>query len=261
MTKIRSIVVDDETPARQLAVALLSPEDDIEVIAESGCPEEAIKLIVRKRPDLLLLDVQMPGLTGFDVLRTVREETEGSGYDPIVIFATGHPDFARRAFEADAVHYLVKPYDDLQFADAIDRARRRIVASRLASVAGATPLIAAPAAQGGYWDRLPVRKGTRTYYLRTGQIEWIEAEGDTLRVHLCGDGNELVDITLTRLEQRLDPAQFIRVSRSAIVKIDAVQEVISLDRGRYTLRLSCKAAVDTTSTYAERLREVLLLKG
>lgn len=196
---IRAIVVDDEPLARRGVTARLARAPDIELVRECSNGREAIEAIRSLGPDLVFLDVQMPGLGGFDVVEAV-----GPAAMPSVVFITAHEQHAIQAFEAEALDYLLKPIDDDRFRQALDRVRRRVAERRR----GAEP---------GRESRLLVKERGRVEVVETDRIGWVEARGDYVRLHAENGRRLLLRETMTGLASRLDPARFVRIHRSTIV--------------------------------------------
>lgn len=229
---IRTLIVDDEPLARRRIGDLLRKADDIEVVAECANGEEAIAAIEKSPPDILFLDIQMPELDGFDVLRAV-----GVGRVPVVIFVTAFDQFALRAFEAHALDYLLKPFDDQRFEAVVERARERIRQHRGEDIDRRLRALLEEARAGrGYLQRLVVPAGQRRILIRTDEIDWIEAERNYIRLHVRGQAHLLRE-NLSRIEATLDPAKFCRIHRSIIVNIDRIFAVETLARGEYLVTL------------------------
>ena len=229
---IRAMIVDDEPLARLRLRNLLAAVDDVEIVAECANGAEAIVLLETSPPDLLFLDVQMPEIDGFDVLQAL-----GTPRVPALIFVTAFEHFALRAFEAHALDYLLKPFDDDRFAAALQRARSRIrerqggdLDQRLRA------LLDQVQRGGGHLQRLVVPAGHRSVFIRTGDIDWIEADRNYIRLHLRGE-TYLLRENLGRIEAALDPARFCRIHRSTIVNIDRIHSVEPLFRGEYQIVL------------------------
>jgi two-component system, LytTR family, response regulator len=239
---VRVLLVDDEPPARRRLRALLGAEADVEVVGECATAAEAIAAVGRHRPDLLFLDVRMPEGDGFQVAEAV-----GDG-GPLIVFVTAFGDHAVRAFDVRAVDYLTKPFTPQRLSEAVRRSRQALAAAHAVSPgapAGATPL-----------RRLPVDLGRRVRLVDTRDIEHLRAEGNYVRVHLDA-GSYLVRATLTTLCARLDPTEFLRVHRSAAVRLDRVREVETLAHGELLLRLASGAAVITGRHYGPAVRAAL----
>jgi two-component system LytT family response regulator len=231
MPEVRALIVDDEPLARRGIRQLLAPYPDITVIGECRDGREALRALATMQPDLVFLDIQMPGLDGLDVIRM-----HGIERMPPVIFVTAHDDFAVQAFEAQALDYLVKPLGEARFRATINRVRERMrtkdavaLAGRLSALLGdrakAGPGEEIATGRGGRGgDRLVVSTETGDLMLDLDQIEWIEAEDYYAGIHAGGRRYRIRE-SLTALEERLDPARFVRVHRTAIVRLDQVREL------------------------------------
>lgn len=215
--RIRTLLVDDEPIARRTLRLLLEPDPDIEVIGECD-GVGALERIPRDRPDLVFLDVQMPGVDGFDLLDRVGIETV-----PAVVFVTAHERHALRAFDVEAVDYLLKPFDDDRFATTLRRAKSALRGS--AARAGET-----------YLRRLVVRLADRTTVVNVDDVDWIEAADYYACLHAGGEAH-LVRRTMADLERGLDPDRFFRVHRSAIVRLARVREVRADGAGEHAVVL------------------------
>jgi two-component system, LytTR family, response regulator len=249
---IRAVIVDDEPLARRRIRSMLAGADDVEVIAECANGREAIEAIEESPPDLLFLDIQMPELDGFDVLQAI-----GVGQVPAVIFVTAYDQFALRAFETHALDYLMKPFDDERFEAALQRARGRIreqqggdLDSRLRA------LLDEVRVDRGYLQRLVVPSGHRSVFIRTEQVDWIEAERNYIRLHVGGQ-TYLLRENMSRIEAALDPAMFCRIHRSTIVNIDRIQAVESLLRGEYLVLLHDGTRLTSSRSYRRNLHAVM----
>ncbi|HEX2061994.1 MAG TPA: LytTR family DNA-binding domain-containing protein [Thermoanaerobaculia bacterium] len=197
---LRTLIVDDERLARQKIRMFLEARSDVSVAGEAGSVSEAIAMVERERPDLVLLDIQMPGGDGFDVVRALP-----SAHAPAVVFITAHGDYAIRAFEVAAVDYLLKPFDRARFNEAIDRAKK-----------------SAPRDLRNAF--FPVKKRDRTILVAVRDVDWIEAEGKYVRLHVR-DQSYLVRDAIAAVEARLDRRQFVRIHRSTIVNLRRVTEI------------------------------------
>ena len=249
---IRAVIVDDEPLARLRVRELLAEAEDVEVSAECANGEEAIQAIEESPPDLLFLDIQMPELDGFDVLRAV-----GVGRVPVVIFVTAYDQFALRAFEAHALDYLLKPFDDERFEAALRRARGRIRERRGGDLdVRLRAVLEEVRGGGGYLQRLVVPAGHRSIFVRTEEIDWIEAERNYIRLHVRGRAHLLRE-NLSRIEGSLDPARFCRIHRSTIVNIDRIQAVESLFQGEYLVVLHDGTKLTSGRSYRRHLHRVM----
>ncbi|QSQ17736.1 LytR/AlgR family response regulator transcription factor [Myxococcus landrumensis] len=253
---IRVLIADDEPLARDRVRELLADEPDMTVIGECRDGAEAIAAIRAERPDLVLLDVQMPEPDGFGVLRALAGE-----YQPAVIFITAHRDFAVQAFEANALDYLLKPFDRERFQQSLARVRER-------RRTGATELDAEllerleslslrlPAASEPYVKRLVAKVGWRMRFLRVEDIDYLEAEGNYVSVHQ-GKQSYLTRETMNALEEKLDPKDFVRAHRSLIVRLDRIEEVEPLGPGEMVLTLRDGTKLTSGRSYRARLQRAL----
>jgi len=246
---IRTIVVDDEAPARRRVRRLLLSERDVAVVGECGDGASALALIGRERPDLVVLDVQMPERDGFDVVKAIPAPAL-----PAVLFVTAHDRYALRAFDVHAVDYLLKPFSAERFRTAIQRARERI-ASRGAD-AGLASLAESLRARPAYLTKVPVRTGARTVLVDLSAVDWMEAADNYVRLHVR-QREFLVRETLASLESQIDPDRFVRVHRSAIVQIDRVAELRSQSHGDALVILEGGTEVAVSRTWRDRLQQAI----
>ena len=231
MDNIRSIIADDEPLGRRGIRQLLIRHPDIEVLAETRNGRETVRAIRELRPQLLFLDVQMPELDGFDVLREI-----GPRAMPAVIFVTAHDEFAVRAFDAHALDYLVKPLEEKRFAEALERMRERIRSVKAVDESKKLSALLAARDQERSKQRIMVPTSAGDLVLDADEIDWIEADDYYAAVH-ARHGRHLIRESLASLEQRLDSSRFLRAHRSAIVNVDRVREMTS-DQGETLLVLS-----------------------
>jgi two-component system LytT family response regulator len=231
--KIRALIVDDEQLARQRVRLLLGEEPDVEVIGESGDGFEAVDRIQATKPDLIFLDVQMPDMDGFEVLRRVPQASL-----PVVIFTTAYDQHALRAFEVNALDYLLKPSKPTRFKEAVQRARD-LIANKHAGVAarGLLALLGQTPAPAGQLTRLAVKTPGKATFVELDQIQAIEAAGKYAVVHV-GKTNHVLRETMSSLESHLPPQRFLRINRSVIVNIDQIQELQPMfkDENRVVLK-------------------------
>ena len=246
MTKLRVVIVDDEELARKLVREYLLEFEDVDIVAECANGFEAVKAVSEVKPDLLLLDIQMPRLDGFEVLELVGREVG-------VIFVTAYDKYALRAFEVHAVDYLLKPFSPERLREALNRARTRLDAKQSFPVAGLTAAARAP---GAHLERIAIRDGANVHVIPVSKIDYVEAQDD----YVCfrSEGKRLLkQQTLADVEGALDPAQFVRIHRSYILNIDrlAKLELYAKDSHSAILRDGTRLAV-SRSGYA-RLSAVL----
>ena len=249
---MRVLIVDDEAPARERLKRLLAGVEGVEVIGQAADGIQAVEQIAREKPDLVLLDVQMPGLDGFGVIEAVEELIDDL---PAIVFVTAYDAYAIRAFEVNALDYLLKPFSRARLEKAIRRAQEALVEERgLATRLG--PLLESLAAQGRYLARLAVRDRDHIRVLDASEVDWIGMEEERVIVHV-GDQAYPICRTLSELESRLDPGRFFRAHRSVIVNLDRVKEIIPWFKGSYKLRLTTTAEVDLSRAQARALRKIL----
>ena len=246
---VRVLIVDDEELARQRLQRLLASEDDVEIIGEAADGVQAVDSIRRLMPDLVFLDVQMPEVDGFAVLERLRPRPT-----PAVIFVTAHDDYALRAFDVHAVDYLRKPFDAARFKEAFSRARQRLAGSGAEDQARKIDALLAqvesqpPRSR----ERLMVRTDGRLYFVRIDDIDWIEAAGNYVKLHV-GRETHLMRETMMGIEKMLDPTRFLRIHRSAIVNLDRVREMQPWFSGEYTVILRDGTQLRLSRVYRERL--------
>lgn len=254
---IRAVIVDDEPLARRRIRNLLGGTPEIEIVAECANGRDAIDVIdspaaADSAPDLLFLDIQMPEVDGFDVLQAI-----GVGRVAAVIFVTAYDQFALRAFEAQALDYLLKPFDDERFGAAMQRARERIRQHKAGDLdRRLQALLDNVRGDRGYLRRLVVPSGHRNVFLRTEQVDWIEAERNYVRIH-AGGRAYLLRENLTHIATALDPATFCRIHRSTIVNIDRIQSVESLFHGEYQVVLQDGTKLTSGRSYRAGLQALM----
>jgi len=224
--KLRAAIVDDERPARAGLRALLAADPEIELVAECATVEEALSALPRSGAELLFLDVQLARRTGFDLLAAL-----GVARPAAVVFVTAYDQHAVRAFEVEAVDYLLKPFDDQRFSQALARAKDRIRQGRARSLAEQLAKTLAPGAAPPASARtLLLKDGARAVFLREDEIDWIEAQDYYVEIHARGVAH-LHREPLRDLEARLYPRRFVRIHRSAIVQVDRIRRLQSLPSG------------------------------
>jgi two-component system, LytTR family, response regulator len=224
-----ALVVDDEPFARSGLRLLLEDDEDITSVREAASGRAAIDAMAARRPDLVLLDVQMPGMTGFDVVDTV-----GAGAMPGVVFVTAHDRYAVRAFEINAIDYLLKPVTASRFSEAMARAKARLQTQEAQS-AQLSSLLRTVAAPNQYVTRLAARDGGRTTLIDVDSVEWMKAAENYVELHV-GRATHLVHVPLTTLCGWLDPNQFIRVHRSIVVATRMIRDLEPSGHGEYEIR-------------------------
>jgi len=243
---VRVVIVDDEEPARRLLMEYLDEIDDVAVVAECSNGFEAVKAVTEHDPDILLLDIQMPKLDGFEVLELIERQLP-------VVFVTAYDEHAVRAFDVHAVDYLLKPFSADRLGEALQRARQRITEPAPLPV---TELAAAANPQSRYLERILVRDGSQVHVLPVHTIDSIEAADDAVTIHAQGAVHRKMQ-RLSELETRLDPGRFVRVHRSFIINVDRLAriELYAKDSRLAILESGCQLPVSRAG-YA-RLRELL----
>jgi two-component system, LytTR family, response regulator len=248
--RIRTLIADDEPLARHGVRLLLERDVGVEIVGEASGGVEAADLIQRLRPDLVFLDVQMVGCDGFETLKRVGPEAT-----PVVVFVTAYDEYALRAFEFNAVDYLLKPYDDARFAAALERARELVMRKRGDAVDNRiTRLIEHIEGEGR--DRILLKSSGEIIFLKTGEIDWIEAEGDYVKFHVTGR-THLMRGTMAALEERLDPTRFIRIHRSTIVNADRLRKLSPSFEGEYAVVLQDGTKLRLSRGYHDRIKALL----
>ena len=242
---LRVLIIDDMPLSRQRTRRYLAEAADVEIAGECGDVESALQAITQLAPNLLLLDVQMPGLTGFDLLERLPPDQR-----PAVIFVTAFDQFAVQAFAVQAVDYLLKPFDRERLARALAKARDALGRLR--------PPEPAPA-PATWLDRIAVKSVGRTVFVSAAVIDWLETAGNYVCLH-AGKESHLVRATMSQLESQLDPARFVRIHRSTMVRIDAVKEIQPLFNGDQSVVLTSGDKVILSRSYREKAQAALGLR-
>ena len=229
--KLRALIVDDEALARGRLRKLLTTAADLEVVGECSNGPEAVAFIRECRPDLAFLDVQMPEVSGFDVLRALPHDIW-----PAVIFVTAHDQHAVQAFEIHALDYLLKPFTQGRLLAAVERARQHLETRSHAANRGLAQLLVSSRAESDYLSRFAVKSGADVLFIPVEDIDYLESAGNYLVLHTRA-GNHIIRETLTNVETRLSPQQFHRISRSVLVNLERVKRLQSTPRGEYLLIL------------------------
>ena len=252
MSKIRTMVIDDEPVARERIVGLLQQEQDIELVGECADGQQAVNAIQQQTPDLVFLDVQMPAVDGFNVIQQVGPERM-----PAVVFVTAYDEYALRAFEVHAIDYLLKPFGRDRFQQTLHHAREHLERRRAGDLGKRLlALVHDLKPEPEKLDRLVVKSGGRVFFLRTDQIEWIEAAGNYVRLHLP-DTSHLFRETMNNMEARLDGSRFVRIHRSRIVNTDRIKELQPWFNGEYVVVLQNGTRLTLSRGYREKLQERL----
>ena len=245
------IIVDDEPLARERLRTLLADEREVKVVAECANGRQAVKAIQEKKPGLVFLDVQMPGLDGFDVVEEI-----GGARIPAIVFVTAFDQYALKAFEVHALDYLLKPFDRERFRATLSRAREAIRLRAGGSDAGIASLLTALAERRKYSERLVVKAGGKERLIPVEEVSWFESAGNYVKIHTGGE-RLLLRETMANLEARLDPDQFARIHRSTIVNLKRVKELEPWFHGDYVVRLHDGQKLTLSRGYRSRLMERL----
>jgi two-component system LytT family response regulator len=254
---LRVVVADDERPARSFLLALLRSFPDVVVVGEASSGKEAVALIEREKPDLALLDWQMPELDGMGVVRMLKKSEM-----PLVAFVTAYDEYAVRAFELNAVDYLLKPVDKARLREALNRAQERIehaeIVNEQAMRVGAAIDAYEDAARPPYLERIPVRHRDDVVIVPVGQIASVVAEGELLHITTVKNERHTITYRLKDLEQRLDPAQFIRLGRGALANIDLITKVHMMPGGAHVACLTTGQELQVSRLQFRILRDRFL---
>jgi len=260
MPRLNAVIIDDEPLARAALARLLATERDVLILGEAADGASALRLMQHVTPDLVFLDVQLPDMTGLEILQRLPGATR-----PAVIFVTAHGGFALKAFELQAVDYLLKPYTDERFHQALARIRRQRLQPTLVSLSALVDGLlrhwpdetrTRPAALPEAADQLVAKSGTNLHVFKTGQVKWVEGQGDYLKIH-SATGNALVRETMRHFLGRVPPGRFVRVHKSAIVNLAFVRRLESIHSGDYRLELVDGTVLRVSRSYREHLRLAL----
>ena len=247
---IRVVLVDDESLGRERLRNFLVREANVQVVGEATHGEEAVEIIRRLRPDLVFLDVQMPGLTGFGVLEKLGADTP-----PTVIFVTAHDQFALQAFEVHAVDYLLKPFDRERFKTALQRAVTRLKSARpdelSAKLTAMLAQLQTPATPK-VPERIPVKSGGRVTFVNVFDVDWVGSADNYVELHV-GEHSHLLRETMAAIEQRLPAEKFVRISRTTIVNTDRVKELQPLFHGEYSVTLKNGTKLTLSRSHRDQL--------
>jgi two-component system, LytTR family, response regulator len=250
--KIRTVIVDDEELARDRIQTLLELEPDVEVVGVCADGPSAVEMIDRTQPDLVFLDVQMPGMDGFEVVENL-ERTKL----PAVVFVTAHDAHALKAFEIHALDFLLKPFDQTRFEKALERARGQlsqakgpVLDSRLVT------LLEELHEERKYSERLIVKSSGRVFFVRTEEIDWVEASGNYVKIHTKNDAHLLRE-SMKNMEGKLDPKTFVRIHRSAIVNIDHIKELEPWFHGEYIVIMRDGTRLTASRVFSDRLSALI----
>lgn len=253
LEQICVLVADDEAPARQRLIDLLRRDAQVGEILEAADGEIAVETIEKAHPELVFLDVQMPELDGLGVIDAI-----GAAEMPLTVFVTAYDQHAIRAFEANALDYLLKPFSDERFEATMDRVKARLDERSMREFGQRIVKMAAtaPAAAERRWDRLVVKSGGTTRFIRVVDIDWIEAAGVYVNLHVGGK-ELLYRIALNELAERLDPRRFVRVHRSALVNIESIVQLEPISHGEFEAVIKNGSRTRVSRTYRSQLEQRL----
>jgi two-component system, LytTR family, response regulator len=258
--KIQTLIVDDEPMARRTLRELLQDDPDVEIIGECGDGLEAVAFIDKQPPDLLFLDIQMPGLNGFEALAHTEP-----GRIPAIIFVTAYDQYALKAFEVHALDYLLKPFNDRRFSEALRQAKSHIelkeinqisrsLLNLLGTQVGSETPVAAPQT---YLTRFMIKTDGRVVFVKASEVDWIAADDYFIKLHVRGR-THLLRMSLNELEEKLDPKAFLRIHRSSIVNFDSVRELQQTPSGEYVVVLKNGTELKLSRGRRERLEQLLM---
>lgn len=249
---IRVMIVDDEPLARHGLREVLSAEHDLEIIAECADGSEAVAAFVKKRPDVIFLDIQMPEKDGFDVVRMIPPEEL-----PFIVFVTAYNEFAVKAFSANALDYVLKPFDNERIHATLKRVREMV---RLKQQAGYSERIlnavASVAPKASYLLRIPIRHAGKITLVKTDAVVWIEAAADYIHIHTATE-KFITRESIGEIETQLDPSQFVRIHRSSIINIRHIKELQTNQHGDYTAKLDNGTSLPVGRNYKENLTRLI----
>jgi two-component system LytT family response regulator len=248
---MRVLIAEDEPLARDRLRTLLEDQNDIEITAECADGRSAVDAIREHEPDLVFLDVSMPELNGFEVIQEI-----GAAEMPPVIFVTAFDHYAVQAFDAHAVDYVLKPFDEDRFRTAVERGRDALNQRTNGALDQRLSDLLQGLARPNYLERLAVKSGGKIIFLKTSEVQWIAAEGNYARLH-AGKRSYLMRETMSNLESKLDPDRFIRIHRSTIVSTDAIAELEPLFQGDYVVVLRDGTRLTSSRGYRSNLQEFM----
>jgi two-component system LytT family response regulator len=270
--KIRALVVDDESLAREALIVMLNDDPEVEVIGECRSGKEAVTVIRQQVPDVVFLDIQMPEMDGFQVIEAV-----GARQMPVTVFVTAYDKYALRAFAAHALDYLLKPFDHERFDSALRRAKTVVRQQKLGEIsesllavlqdlkvktaespspADAETRKPGRAAQTEPLDRVVIKSSGGIYFLKIEAIDWVEGAGDYLNLH-SGSQTHLIRETMANFHARLDPRKFLRIHRSTIVNIERIKDIRPLSKGEYVVTLTGGRRLKSSRGYRSELQRLL----
>jgi two-component system LytT family response regulator len=257
--KIRTLIVDDEPLARRTIRDLLETDLEIEIIGECGSGSEAVNFMLKETPDLLFLDIQMPGMNGFEALSKIEHERI-----PAIIFVTAFDQYALKAFDVHALDYLLKPFSDERFWEALRQAKSQVEMREINRLSkGLLALLGEQAAgetgaarRKGVLTRFMIKATGRVIFISASDVDWIAADDYYIKLHV-GAKSHLLRMSMNELEEKLDPKKFLRIHRSTIVNFDRVKELHQNPNGEYIVVLKSGAELKLSRNRRERLEELL----
>jgi len=255
--RLRVVIADDERPARSFLAALLRSFDDVVIVAEAESGKDAVAAIERVQPDLALLDLQMPELDGIGVVRMLKKTDM-----PLIAFVTAYDQYAVRAFEVNAVDYLLKPVDKTRLRETLNRAQERVEHAEIVAEQGTRITEAIDAyeasARPPFLERIPVRRRDEIILLPVAQVASIVAEGEILYLTTIKNERHTITYRLKDLETRLDPARFIRLARGTLANLDCIQKMNVMPGGTHVAQLSNGQKLQVSRLQSRAIRERLL---
>jgi len=250
-TQITALIVDDEPLARERIREMLKNHREIEIVGEARNGREAVDFIKTKNPELVFLDVQMPDMDGFDVLKNLKVKRI-----PVIIFVTAYDQHAIRAFDVHAVDYLTKPFDRKRFAEALEHAKTFLKGANPADPGGVMTMLRQLKDGPRYLERFAIRNGETVSFVRVQDVDSIEAQGNYIRLNLAKSSHMLRE-TLNGVESQIDPRTFVRIHRRTIVNMNRVKELQTWARGEYRVLLHSGACFTLSRTYRQHFDELI----
>jgi len=250
---LRVLVVDDEAPARRKVLRLLREEEGVEIAGEADSGEAAVAAVRKHKPDLVFLDVQMPGLDGFGVIRALHA---AKMTPPRIIFITAHDRFALQAFEVHAFDYLLKPVSEERFREAVRRARAQQEQATDGFPARVQAMLEQLEREKSFADRILIQEDSRAIFVAVKEIAWLEAERNYVLLH-CGKKTHTLRSTLDALQNTLDPKLFVRINRGTLVRLDTIREMLPWFHGEYKVVLHDNTELRWSRRYVSQRPELL----
>jgi two-component system LytT family response regulator len=255
---LRVVIVDDEAPARRKILRLLRDEAGVEVAAEADSGEAAIEAVAKLHPDLVFLDVQMPGMDGFAVVQAISSSASVADRVPRIVFITAHDQYALRAFEVHALDYLLKPVGEVRFRAAMRRIRAQHAQSGDAVTSRLRDMLEQLQREKSFPERLLIQENGRAFFLSVREIVWIESERNYLLLH-CGKKTHTLRGTLDSIAETLDPKLFVRINRGNLVRLEAIRELLPWFHGEYKVVLHDNTELRWSRRYITQRPELLKL--